>query len=196
MRFSKSTGCFYPESERYAVLPDDLITVPQADYDAAMARTPGDTLDVANGRVVVVPKPAPTMDELKAARLADISKDYGKAIAALQAGYPASEVLSWPKQEAEARAFVANPDATTPLLDALAATRGIDKVELTRRVILKADAFAQLSGAAIGRRQALDAYCLPQKERKLHKSDACEQSFANWLIVRNYFQMSATALFM
>ncbi|RIQ63488.1 DUF4376 domain-containing protein [Bordetella avium] len=66
MRFSKSTGSFYPESEQYAVLPDDIITVPQEDYDVAMARAPGDTLDVVGGRVVVVPRPAPTDAEIKA----------------------------------------------------------------------------------------------------------------------------------
>ncbi len=87
---------------------------------------------------------------------AAINADCEKAIASIQASYPASEVLSWPKQEAEARSYVADPDAVTPLLDALAEARGIDKAELARRVILKADAFAQYSGAAIGKRQALE----------------------------------------
>lgn len=71
MRFSKSTGCFYPESEQYAVLPDDIITVPEADYDAAMAREPGDTLDVIRGRVVVVPRLAPTDADVAAQVRAD-----------------------------------------------------------------------------------------------------------------------------
>lgn len=68
MRFSKKTGCFYPEDIRYEDLPDDLIDVPQEDFDAAMARSPGDMFDVVNGRVVVVPKPAPTIAETKAAK--------------------------------------------------------------------------------------------------------------------------------
>lgn len=66
-RFCKSTGCFYPLSENYASLPSDIIDVPASDYEAAMARNPGDTLDVANGRVVVVPKPAQSATEAKAA---------------------------------------------------------------------------------------------------------------------------------
>lgn len=66
IRFAKSTGCFYPFSENYAVLPDDVIEVPKDDYDTAMKRNPGDTLDVVNGRVVVVPKPAPTAAQIKA----------------------------------------------------------------------------------------------------------------------------------
>lgn len=68
MRFSKQTGCFYPESEQYAELPADLIVVPQEDYDAAMSRGPGDTLDVVDGRVVVMPKPAPSDAQIKSVK--------------------------------------------------------------------------------------------------------------------------------
>lgn len=68
MRFSKSTGCFYPESIDYSEFPADLIEVPQEDFDAAMARNPGNTLDVVDGRVVVMPKPAPTAAEVKTAQ--------------------------------------------------------------------------------------------------------------------------------
>lgn len=75
MRFSKSTGCFYPESEQYKELPADIIDVPQGDYDAAMARSPGDTLDVVNGRVLVVPKPSLTSTEVKAAKWESIKAE-------------------------------------------------------------------------------------------------------------------------
>lgn len=40
MRFSKLTGCFYPEDIDYTELPGDLINVPQEDFEAAMARLP------------------------------------------------------------------------------------------------------------------------------------------------------------
>ena len=60
MRFSQTTGCFYPEDQDYASLPDDLVTVTQADYDQAMARQPGETLQLVDGVVVVIPVPAPT----------------------------------------------------------------------------------------------------------------------------------------
>lgn len=88
--------------------------------------------------------------------LADINTECEKAIAAIRAGYPESEVLSWPKQEAEARAVAADHTSSTPLLDALATARGIDKAELVARVIAKADAFAAISGALIGKRQNLE----------------------------------------
>lgn len=68
MKFSKSTGCFYPDDIEYTAIPSDLIDIPQEDFDAAMARSPGDALDVVNGRVVVVPKPAPTAAAVKAGK--------------------------------------------------------------------------------------------------------------------------------
>ena len=102
------------------------------------------------------PDPAAAQGDAKASALAAINAACEKSIAAIQASYPASEVLSWPKQEAEARSYAADPGAATPLLDALAEARGIDKAELARRVIVKADAFAQYSGTVIGKRQGLE----------------------------------------
>jgi antitoxin component HigA of HigAB toxin-antitoxin module len=77
-------------------------------------------------------------------------------MAAVKSGYPESEVLSWAKQETEARAYQADADASTPLIDSLAAARGLTKAELVSRIIAKADAFAVVSGAIIGKRQALE----------------------------------------
>lgn len=110
----------------------------------------------ANGYPVLADPPPLTVAEMKSNKLAEINARCESEIAAISAGYPASEVLSWPKQESESRAFVANASAVTPLLDALAAARGIPKAELASRVIAKADLFAQVSGAIIGKRQALE----------------------------------------
>ncbi len=73
MKFSKSTGCFYPDDIEYTAVPSDLIDIPQEDFDAAMARSPGDALDVVSGRVVVVPKPAPTLADEQSSQLAVLS---------------------------------------------------------------------------------------------------------------------------
>ena len=66
MRFAKSTGAFYPEDFDYLDLPADIIEVPQEDFVSAMSRTPGDTLNVVDNRVVIVPRPALTLAELQA----------------------------------------------------------------------------------------------------------------------------------
>lgn len=80
-RFAKSTGCFYPFSENYTgALPADIIEVPLEDFYAAMNRNPGDTLDVVNGRVVIVPKPAPTTAEIQTAKWEAIKAERDRRI--------------------------------------------------------------------------------------------------------------------
>lgn len=80
MRYGNTEQCFYPEDIVYKQLPADIITVPQSDFDAAMQRAAGDTLDVVNGRVVVVPRPAPTLAEKKAARWSEIKTERDRRI--------------------------------------------------------------------------------------------------------------------
>ena len=109
--------------------------------------------------VVTPPTPVvtpPTLDEVKAAKLAEINAACDAEIGALKATYPDTEVLTWDKQEQEARALVLDATATTPLIDSIASARGLDRVELANLIIDKADPFAVASGASIGKRQKLE----------------------------------------
>lgn len=65
-------------------------------------------------------------------------------------GFREPDIILW------ARAYAANPTASTPLLSALAQARGIELSELVQRVIAKADILAMASGSIIGQRQALE----------------------------------------
>lgn len=132
----------------FTASPDDPMDYGRVLFQAA--------LDGELGEIAEYVAPVKTAAELKADKLTEINAECEKAIAAIKAGYPESEVLSWPKQEAEARAFIADPVAATPLLDALAAARAMDKAELAARVVAKADAFAAYSGQIIGKRQGLE----------------------------------------
>jgi len=98
----------------------------------------------------------PTQAELKQSKRTEINADFEKAMQHIVGSYPANEVSSWAKQETEARAYVANNSAATPLIDALAASRSVNKDELVTRIIAKADLFAGISGTLIGRRQGLE----------------------------------------
>ena len=89
----------------------------------------------------------------KARKLAEINAACDAALAALTASYPSSELLTFDKQEAEARALLADPEAVTPFLTPLAAARGMETEALARKVIAKADAFTTASGHVIGLRQ-------------------------------------------
>ena len=90
---------------------------------------------------------------IKARKLAEVNAAYTAAIAALTPTYPDDERFTFDKQEAEARAWLADNSAPTPFVDALAAGRHMDKAELVARIIAKADAFALASGSLTGQRQ-------------------------------------------
>lgn len=100
--------------------------------------------------------PVPTLEEVKAAKLSEINAAADRAIGTLTATYPDREISTFDKQESEARAYAADPTASTPLLSALAQARGISLPDLVERVLAKADAFAVASGSIIGQRQALE----------------------------------------
>jgi hypothetical protein len=97
--------------------------------------------------------PGKDVDTLRADKLAEINGKYNTATSALVSTYPSTELLTFDKQETEARAYNADPAAGTPLIDALAAGRGMDKAELVSRIIKKADAFAVAVGYYTGQRQ-------------------------------------------
>ena len=119
----------------------------QAQYEA----------DPSQFEQLVDPEPVPlTLEEAKVAKLAEINAACQSTLEALTPTYPERELTTFDKQESEARAYLADAKASTPLLSALAAARGIELADLVQRVIAKADAFAVASGSIIGQRQALE----------------------------------------
>lgn len=104
----------------------------------------------------IVAVPDPTLDELKAAKLNEINGMYDAATSSLVSTYPLTELLTFDKQEKEARSWNADNAAATPFLDGLALARGIDKAELVRRVIAKSDAFQTAVATLTGLRQRFE----------------------------------------
>ena len=96
------------------------------------------------------------LENAKAVKLAEINAACQHALEGLTATYPERELVSFDKQESEARAYMVDEKAQTPLLYALATARGISLDDLAQRVIAKADAFAVASGTIIGQRQAME----------------------------------------
>jgi len=159
MFFSPATNGFYVTNIHGKKIPQDAVAITANEHaELLLAQSQGMRIvfDEALGKPVAADQPLPTAAAAITMKLASINASCESEIAAISAGYPASEVLSWPKQEAEARAYTADNQAVTPLLDSLAAARGISKAELASRVIAKADLFAQVSGAIIGKRQVLE----------------------------------------
>lgn len=99
---------------------------------------------------------APSLSDIRLSKKIDINTTFEKLMEPIINGIPSIERESWKKQETEARAYQDNPNASTPLIDALSESRGITKSVLVSRIIEKADLFATVSGRLIGKRQALE----------------------------------------
>ena len=95
----------------------------------------------------------PSVSELKEYKLSEINSAYNEYTSALVSTYPQTELLTFDKQEAEARAYTADPSTSTPFLSGLAKARGITLDDLVGRVIRKSEAFASAVATLTGQRQ-------------------------------------------
>lgn len=125
--------------------PDGYI--PKAEWDAARA---AEAAAAEAERLAEFNKP----ENARARKYAEINNGCQAALTALTTTYPDRELLTFDKQEAEARAWLADPSgAAPPILAAIAQGRGISLAELAQKVVAKADAFSLASGLLIGQRQ-------------------------------------------
>lgn len=105
----------------------------------------------------------PTLDEAKNSKLSVIKADYKNSVKAMTGDTDPVEMASWTKQEAEARAWSADNNAVTPIIDNLIIGRamGESKADLVAKIILKADgyavAYAQVLGQYHAKLKALEA---------------------------------------
>lgn len=98
--------------------------------------------------------PALSLEQARTRQHAAINAGFSAATAALTAGYPAAEQISWPTQQAEVAAYQADPTAPTPVLDAIAAARGVDRTEIISKAAGMIAAMVQMA-PLIGTRQRL-----------------------------------------
>ena len=70
---------------------------------------------------------------------------------------PDFEVQTWALQAAEVRAWATNKTASTPILDQIAASRGIDADKLKEAALRKTLAYEKLTAHVAGQRQALQS---------------------------------------
>lgn len=89
----------------------------------------------------------------KADAIRQINQTFEEEVAAIKDGYTEDEIKSWSQQVAEAQAYQADQTAATPLLDAILVNRGGTKDELVLRIAANATQYAQVFGAALGKKQ-------------------------------------------
>jgi hypothetical protein len=156
-KYSPSTRGFYIPEIHGDGIPADAVDVSAEQHDALMtAQSEGNRIepDAAGNPVAVAPAASLTLADVKAAKLSDLAAACAQRMATIKAGYPADEISTWDKQESEAREYKrTGGTAATPLLSALSSARGVALSDLVDRVIAKADQFAAVSGAIIGKRQ-------------------------------------------
>lgn len=103
-----------------------------------------------------LPGPAPTLEEIRAAKLAEIIAGANTASAAIKARYSQPEIDSWQQQETEAMALLADPEAAAPLVRKLAANVKTDALEFAQRIVNNAQAAATATEAIILQQQAME----------------------------------------
>ena len=126
-------------------------------YDGAVRQqNKGEIVYVVSGRLEFRDTIYNTLDLAKRSKLNEINLKADEALSKVTSIYPTMEIVSWYKQEIEAVNYRRDPTYPTPMTDAIALYRGIDKEILVDRIIEKANLFAQISGATFGRRQGLE----------------------------------------
>lgn len=93
----------------------------------------------------------------KEAKQEQINSDFTLSASALKNGYTEDEIKSWDKQETEAKAFTADPLATTPLLSAMVSTRGDTVAALAATILSNSAAWTAAYGATLGTKHAREA---------------------------------------
>lgn len=94
----------------------------------------------------------PALEHYRKLKLDEINSKYEEEMNKV-GSYPEAEKLLFDKQEQEARAYIADSSAETPLLDNIVAARQIDKDKLVKKIIEKSDEAASKKGYLTGQRQ-------------------------------------------
>lgn len=116
-----------------------------------------DGLGVLPSWLSVEPGPGqePSLEHLREQQLMLVNAGFERAVSELTAGYPATERLTWPVQQAEALAWSTDPSAVTPYLDGIATARGISLEEMRQKALAQVRSFLEVTQQLIGVRQGL-----------------------------------------
>lgn len=136
-------------------IPADAVPISLSDFKRSILEMDGVWALGKDGSLEKRPLSSPSIDELKSAKLAEIDAAFEMEAGEFMGGYPLSERLTWPVQQAEALSWKANPSVATPYLDSVATARGIDLQDMRQRTLEMAEQFIAGSAPLLGKRQRL-----------------------------------------
>lgn len=98
--------------------------------------------------------PPLTLAEAKTAKQAEIRDAHNAFLLERGVEYSDMERQTWDTQRLEAQALLADPQATAPLVRAIANARSMEVLELAQRIQMNTQAWSVLAGHATGQRLA------------------------------------------
>ena len=157
--YDKTTGKLlgWYDSEIHSTIPTPNIEVIETDWQIAIDNN-YNYVDAVAG--VLSFKDFRTVDEIftqtKSSKTNEITTSFNNSVEAITTALP-HEMVSWRKQEDEARAYSADNTVATPFIDAQLVTRdlGETKDELVAKVIANADAYQVAYATLLGKFQNL-----------------------------------------
>lgn len=166
--FSKTTKGFYLEgTASFASCPKDACEITKSSYLALLQKQEQGKIIQPDEygypvAVVPVPKLELTLDQVRTAKQREIAAAHDAFLKVQSKEYSEMERQTWDSQRTEASALLVDPQADAPLVRAIANARGMDVVEMARRIQENTQAWSVLAGGATGQRlkyqDALEAY--------------------------------------
>lgn len=74
----------------------------------------------------------------------------------VELAYPEFEKRTWPTQKQESDAWVKDSDSKTPMLDAIALSRGINRITLLNKTVEKVNQYNLYAAELAGKRQKIE----------------------------------------
>ncbi|MDO6718803.1 hypothetical protein Q4575_05285 [Psychrosphaera sp. 1_MG-2023] len=74
----------------------------------------------------------------------------------IESAYPSFEKHTWPAQKIESENWAVDSTCDTPVLDAIATARGVDRVTLIQKAVIKTQQYNALAATMAGKRQAFE----------------------------------------
>ena len=111
---------------------------------------------------------------------AEIRSGFISAMTPITSNYTAEDIASFSTQQAEAKAWEADNNAETPLLDFMVANRpSVDKATLVSRILANSVIYKQIAGPAIGKKQHFEdlLYALKARHEDPNQPDATQADF-------------------